>query len=147
MRKPSRTSKCGPLLPILYISRITPPTNCLSIRTKHYRLTELSPNTTMTRPPSYFLKHPPTMTSMHTSLHSKNTIIWPPPLTTKSSRRGSHRRFNSSCSNSSKTGRLRHTTHHDFTHPTHRIYSLPIHNTFPMRNNYNQLHLLTSNRP
>lgn len=87
------------------------------------------------------------MTSVYNSIHSKNTVIRPTPLTTKSTRRSTNCRVHSPSRNPPKTRRLRHTTNHSTTKPHYRFYSIPLPNIVLMRNNYNQLHLPTPNRP
>ena len=87
------------------------------------------------------------MTSMYNSLYSKNTTIWPSPLTTQSPCRGSYRRFYGSCSNPIKTRRIRHATNYTTPKPSNRFYSISIYFIILVGHNYNQLNLPSSNRP
>lgn len=82
---------------------------------------------------------------MHYSLHSKNTIIRPSPMITKSPRRSPHCRINSTSGNPSKTRGIRNNTNYTPYCSPNKSHSLPIHYTLIMRNNYNQLNLHTSN--
>lgn len=87
------------------------------------------------------------MSRLFNRLPSKNTIIWHPPVITKSPCRSPRSRFNSSSSNSTKTRRLWHNTNNNYPRPPVKRPSLPYHCLSPMRRDYNRLHLSTTNGP
>lgn len=145
MRKPNRTPKRRLLFSILHTSRISPPPSNPTIYAKHNRLTKyithsiFSPNTrTLLNSQTY-------MISMHNGIHSKNTIIWLTPLTTKSTCRGTNRRINSPSSYPTKTWRLWYDTNHNNSRTNYNIHVLSIHNAFPMRHSNNKCNLPTTN--
>lgn len=68
-------------------------------------------------------------------------------MTTKSPCRSTYRRIHNPSSYSTKTRRIWHNTNLNYYRPCNQNNILPIYPTVSMRNNYNQLHLLTTNRP
>lgn len=147
MRESNRTTERRTLFPVLYTSRIPPSSSCTNLHPKHHRNPKFPTLNILTSTSISLLKQYFPMTSMHNSIYSKNTTIRPAPLTTKSTRRSTNRRIHSPSRHSSKTRRLRHATNHDTTKSHYRFHSVPVPDAIPMRNNYNQLHLPTPNRP
>ncbi|TKC46933.1 hypothetical protein EI555_012012 [Monodon monoceros] len=126
---------------------ITPTASGISIYTKHHGLSEFS-STSVLSPATIQLLHQCLyMTGLHDSLCSKSTPLRPPPLTTQSTRRGSHCRFYSPRSRITKTRGLQRATNHINTQHPNRIQSIPFPHALSMRNNHNQFYLSTSNRP
>lgn len=141
MGKPDRTPKRWPLLPVLHTSRFSPTTSRISLSPKHYWVSKLSGTPILNTTPIQLLIKRFHMTSMHNSLYSKNTTIWPPSLTTQSSCRSPYCRLHGPCSNSTKIRRIRYITDYNIFKPTYRIYSISLYYTVLMRHNYNQLNL------
>eukprot|EP00069_Balaena_mysticetus_P000893 bmy_14920T0 len=91
---------------------VTPITSGINIYTKHHGLPKF-PSTLILNPTSIQLRVQRLyMIGLHDSFYSKNAPLWPPPLTTQSTRRSSHRRLHSPCSRTTKTRGLRHATNH-----------------------------------
>ena len=86
------------------------------------------------------------MSRLPTSISSKNTTLWRPPLTSKSSRRSSRCRVHSPCSGTPKTRRLRHDADARHTRPPDQRTKLPLHYSCTLRSHHNRLNLLTPNR-
>lgn len=147
MRKPNRTTQRRTLFPILHTSRVPPSPSSTNLYSKHHRNPKLFTIYILTPTPIPLLKQRFPLTRMHNSIYSENTTLWPTSLTTKSTCRSPNCRIHSPSSHPPKTRRLRHATNYNTPKPGHRLHSLPVPNTFHMRNNHNQLHLLTSNRP
>lgn len=147
MRKPNRTTECRTLFPLLHASRISPPSSSTNLHPKHHRNPQLPPLNILTSTLISFMKQCLPMTGMHNSIYGQNTPLWPTPLTTKSARRSTNCRIHSPSRYPPKTRGLWYATNHNTTKPRYRLHSIPIPSIILMRNNHNQLHLPTSDRP
>ena len=136
MRRTDRTTKRGIIFPILYPSRITTPPYRTNLPTKLHRLTKYTPSPILIGTPKNLMKRHHFMTSVHNSLHSKNTPTRATPVTPQSTRRSTDCRLNSPCGHPTKTRRLRHTTNHHNTNPNHKLHGIPLPNIIPLRHNY-----------
>lgn len=150
MRKPTRTSKCGNLLPLLHTHKFPPLTNRNPIPTLTNRYSLPSNPKTHSSPPIIYpnqlLIHTPPKYSPTHSLHSKSTSIWSTSMTTQGSRRSSNRRIHTTCRSTSKTRRIWYHTNYYSNKPTFKqLLTLPIHHPRLMRSINNQLNLFTPN--
>lgn len=93
------------------------------------------------------MNRPPPVASLLGRLPSKNTTLWPSPMTTKSSCRSPNRRLNGLSSHSTKTWRVRHHPNNtNYTNDKDRhIYT--IHRNILMRSNLSQPYMSTTDRP
>lgn len=87
------------------------------------------------------------MSRLFNRISSKNTIIWYPPMTTKSPRRSPRSRFNSPSSNLTKIRRIWYNTNNNYPRSPIKRPSLPHYCPSPMRCNHNGIYLSTTNRP
>lgn len=147
MRRSNRTTKCRLVLPILHPSRVPPSSRCTNLFTKYPRIPKYVINPTLIQPTDRLMKQLPPMTSVHNSIHSKDTPVWPSPMTTKSACRSPDRRLNGPRSRTTKTRGLRHTTNHHPTKPNDQLYGISLPNIIPLRHDYNKLNLPSPNRP
>uniref|UniRef100_A0A8C6BTG4 Uncharacterized protein n=1 Tax=Monodon monoceros TaxID=40151 RepID=A0A8C6BTG4_MONMO len=100
------------LLPILHANRTPPFISSINISAKYNGISKFPIITTLSPTTIHFLIQHPHMASLYNSFPSKNTSVRTTPLTTQSTRRSPYRRFDSPCSCTTKTWRLRHTTNY-----------------------------------
>lgn len=86
------------------------------------------------------------MTSVHNSLHGKDTPVRSTPMTTKSPCRSPNCRLNSPRSRTTQARGLRHATNYYPTKPNNQLYGISLPDIIPLRYNYNKLNLPPSNR-
>lgn len=146
MRKSNWTTKRRTLLLILYFNRIPPTPSSSPLYPQFHGLPKFSHNSILNPASAKLLIQYFPMTGMHNSIHSKDTSIRPPLVTTKSTRRGPYCRLHSTCRCTPKTRRLWHDTNYNPTKSPDQFHSIPLHNIISMRHNHNKLYLSPSNR-
>lgn len=87
------------------------------------------------------------MSRLLNGIPSKNTTLWGSPVITKSSCRSPSSRIHSPSRRTTKTRGVRDNTNNYHFNSTNQRTSLPIHYSRPLRNHYNWLYLLATNRP
>lgn len=143
MRTTSRTTNRRHLLHDIYPSNINTITNSHPIPKQLIQYPHpILHNNQHNRP----MNRPIIMTRLLSCIYSKNTTIWPSPMTTKSPCRSPNRRLHSTSSNSPKTRRLRHYPNNaSHTNNKNRyIYTIP--NYLPLRSNPSQPNMPPTDR-
>lgn len=112
MRGPNRAIKCWNLLSLLHSGWITTPFNRFNLHPSYSRITKFIINPILNRTINSCLRQLAFMISIYNSIYSKNTSLWPPPMTTESPCRSPNCRINSLSSYLTKTRRLWNITHY-----------------------------------